>query len=66
MGENVRLEFMAKFKLSVEAMGRSELNISARLKAGMGDVEAGVGAEGMELDEDRRVMSAMYVRMRQH
>ena len=62
---NVRLEFIAKFRLSVEAMGRSELNISARLKAGMGEVDWGVGAEvdvdAMEPAEDLRAMSVDVV-----
>jgi hypothetical protein len=60
MGKNVRLEFIAKLRLSVEAMGRSDENISARLKAGMGDVEE-VGADkAIELAEDLRVLSANY------
>jgi hypothetical protein len=62
MGRNVRLEFMAKLRLSVDAMGRSDENISARLKAGMGEVEEGVGAdEAMEPADDLRVLSAMHV-----
>lgn len=52
---------MAKFRLSVEAMGRSELNISARWKAGMGEVDCGVGADvdvdAMEPAEDLRGIS---------
>jgi hypothetical protein len=58
-GENVRLEFMDRLRLSVEAMGRSEENISARLKAGIGGGNecVGVGADAMEPAEDLRVMS---------
>lgn len=58
---NIRLEPIAKLRLSVEAMGRSELNISARWKAGSGEVEDGMGAEGdvdaMEPADERRAMS---------
>jgi hypothetical protein len=62
-GENVRLEFMEKLRLSVEAMGRSEENMSARLKAGMGDAKdcVGVGADARELAEDLRVTSGQCV-----
>jgi hypothetical protein len=51
---------MEKLRLSVEAMGRSEENISARLKAGMGGENecVGVGVDAMEPAEDLRVMSA--------
>jgi hypothetical protein len=56
MGADVRLEFMAKLRLSVEAMGRREWNMSAR-KAGIGEVEEGVGADVREPAEDRRVLS---------
>jgi hypothetical protein len=56
-GQNVRLEFMEKLRLSVEAMGRSEENMSARLKAGMGDAKDCVGADARELAEDLRVTS---------
>jgi hypothetical protein len=57
--ENVRLEFRAMFMLSVLAMGRKVLNISARLNAGRGDVEEGVGVDDAMLPaEDRRVISA--------
>lgn len=45
------------FKLSVLAMGRNEWNISARLNAGIGEVEEDVGAEGVELDVGVRIMS---------
>jgi hypothetical protein len=57
--ENVRLEFMVKFRLSVEAIGRRDWNSSARLKAGMVGVKVcgGVGAEAMEPSEERRVAS---------
>lgn len=57
--ENVRLEFRAMFMLSVLAMGRRVLDISARLKAGRGDVEDGVGVDDAMLPaEERRVISA--------
>lgn len=46
------------FMLSVEAMGRREWKISARLKAGIGDVEDEVGGEAMELAEDLLILSA--------
>lgn len=66
MGKNVRLEFMEKLRLSVDAMGRRELNMSVRWKAGMGDgrgvvdVCAGaVVADAMEPAEERRVTSAI-------
>lgn len=57
--ENVRLEFMVKLRLSVEAMGRRDWNSSARLKAGMVGVNCGggVGAEAIEPSEERRVTS---------
>jgi hypothetical protein len=53
------LEFIDRLRLSVEAMGRREENISARLKAGMGGVKerVGVGADAMEPAEDLRVTS---------
>jgi hypothetical protein len=58
---NVRLEFMVKLRLSVEAMGRSDWNMSARLKAGMVGVKVGcgVGADAMEPAEERRVTSTI-------
>lgn len=54
---NVRLELRAIFRLSVLAMGRNVLKISARLMAGMGDVEdGGVGADVTEPEDDLRAM----------
>jgi hypothetical protein len=50
------LEFMVKLRLSVEAMGRRDGNMSAR-NAGMGEVEEGVGADEKEPAEDRRMLS---------
>lgn len=54
---NVRLEAKAKaeLRLSVEAAGRSELNRSARLKAGGGDVAAEEGA--IDPEDERRAVS---------
>ena len=64
-GENVRLEFMLKLRLSVEAMGRRELNMSVRWKAGMGDGKGVVVCAGavdaMEPAEERRVTSAIGI-----
>jgi hypothetical protein len=56
MGTDVRLEFMEKLRLSVEAMGRRDRNMSAR-NAGIGEVEEGVAADVREPAEDRRVLS---------
>lgn len=58
---NVRLEAKAKaeFKLSVEAAGRRELNKSARLNAGGGDVAAEEVA--IDPEDDRRAVSAFHV-----
>jgi hypothetical protein len=64
MGKDLRLEFMLKLRLSVEAMGRREENISARLKAGICGGGKGVctGAEdAMEPAEERRVTSKAVV-----
>jgi hypothetical protein len=63
-GKNVRLEFMVKLRLSVDAMGRSSRNISARLKAGMDGVKVGggIGADAMEPADERRVTSIIGVR----
>lgn len=63
-GRNVRLEFMVKLRLSVDAMGRSSRNMSARLKAGMDGVKVGggVGADAMEPADERRVTSVIEVR----
>lgn len=57
---DLRLEAKAKaeFKLSVEAAGRRELNKSARLKAGGGDVAADEGA--IDPEDERRAVSVSY------
>ena len=46
------------FRLSVLAMGRNVLKISARLNAGTGDIDEGVGCDVNEPAEDLRVVSA--------
>lgn len=62
---DLRFEPIAKLRLSVEAMGRRELNISARWKAGSGEVvvvEGGVdvvAVDAMEPAEERRAMSVV-------
>jgi len=51
------------FRLSVLAIGRSELNNSARLMAGTGDVDDGVGCDAIEPAEDLRAISGQLVSM---
>lgn len=59
--QNLRLEVRAMFRLSVLAIGRREWTKSARLKAGMGDVEEGVGCDAMEPADDLRVLSRLVL-----